>query len=337
MKAIVYFQYGPPEVLQLAELPKPVPKENEILIRVHAAEATKADCEMRAFRFVVNWIWLPMRLALGIRRPRKPVLGGYFSGVVESTGAQVTRFKPGDALFGSVGMRIGAYCDYICLPEEATLAPKPDNLSFEQAAAVPLGGLNALHFLRKANIQAGEHVLINGAGGSIGTFAVQIAKAMGAEVSAVDSPVKADMLRTLGVKEFIDYTKEDFTRRGKQYDVIFNMVASYPYGKAIGALRPGGRYLLGNPPLMSMIRSLFTPLFSDKNAYVAFAGEKEEELLTLKRMIEAGEITPVIDGVFLPEEAAEAHRRVEQEARLGGVVIQMKTPDAHPPKQTHNS
>ena len=323
MRAIVYFHYGPPEVLQLADVPRPVAKEDEILIRVHAVEATKADCEMRAFKFAVRWIWLPMRLALGIRRPRKPVLGGYFSGVVESVGARVTRFKPGDALFGSVGMRIGAYCDYICLPQSATLASKPDTLDFEQAAAVPLGALNALHFLRKANIQPGERVLINGAGGSIGTFAVQIARSMGAEVHAVDSPLKAGMLHALGVSRFFDYTKEDFTQNPQKYDVIFNMVARYPYGKAIAALKPGGRYLMGNPPLLSMLRAMLTPLFSDKNAYFAFAGETEEELLTLKRMIEAGQMTPVMDGVFPPEDAAEAHRRVENEERLGAVVIRM--------------
>lgn len=324
MRAIVYFQYGPPEVLHLAELATPEPKDNEVLIRVHAVEATKADCEMRAFRFAVRWIWLPMRLALGLLRPRKPVLGGYFAGVVARTGKDVKRFKPGDAVFGSAGIHFSCYADYVCLPDSATLAPLPDGLGFAESAAVPLGGLNALHFLRKAQIQPGEQVLINGAGGSIGTFAVQIARAMGAEVDAVDSPVKAGMLRALGVNEFIDYTREDFTQRAKQYDVVFNMVARFPYGKAIGALKPGGRYLMGNPPLISMIRSIFTSRFSDKHAFFAFAGEKEEELLTLKRMIEEGHITPVMDRVFAPEDAAEAHRRVEQEARLGAVVIRLQ-------------
>jgi len=190
MKAIVYEKYGSPDVLSVKEVEKPIPRDDEVLIKVHAAEVTKADCEMRSFDFQVKWFWLPLRVAFGLIKPKKQVLGGYLSGEVESVGKDVSKFNKGDKIFGATKLRLGAYGEYVCLPDSYTLATKPCNVSFEAAAAAPLGGLNALHFLRKANIQKGEKVLINGAGGSIGTFGVQIAKAMGAEVTAVDSTVK---------------------------------------------------------------------------------------------------------------------------------------------------
>jgi NADPH:quinone reductase-like Zn-dependent oxidoreductase len=196
-------------------------------------------------------------------------------------------------------------------------------MNFEEAAAVPLGGLNALHFLRKANIRNGEKVLINGAGGSIGTFGVQIARAMGAEVTAVDSGIKEQMLRRIGAEHFFDYTREDFTKNGKTYDVIFNMVARSSYSGCVNSLNPEGRYLMGNPRISDMIRSVLTSRFTDKTAIFAFAGETEEELLALKDMIEAGKIKSIVDKIYSPEQAAEAHRRVETEQRLGVVVISM--------------
>ena len=216
---------------------------------------------------------------------------------------------------------MGAYGEYVCLPASYTLVPKPHNVSFEEAAAVPLGGLNALHFLRKANIQKGEKVLVNGAGGSIGTFGVQIAKAMGAEVTAVDSTIKEEMLRRIGADHFFDYIKEDFTKSRKTYDVIFDMVAKSSYSKCVKALNPKGRYLMANPRMSDMLRSVMTSMFTDKKAIFVFAGEKEEELLTLKKMIEAGNIKPIVDKIYPLEQTAEAHRRVETEQRLGPVVI----------------
>ena len=321
MKAVVYTKYGPPDVLHIEEVNKPTPANNEVLIKVHAAEATKADCEMRSFKFAVKWFWLPLRIGLGITKPRRQILGGYFSGVVESVGKDVTKFKPGDQVFGCTQLRLGAYGEYLCLPDSYTIVPKPNNLSFAEAAAVPLGALNALHFMTKANIQNGDKVLVNGAGGSIGTFAVQIAKVMGAEVTAVDSTIKQDMLRSIGADHFIDYSKEDFTTSGERYDVIFSMVAGSSYSDCMKALRPKGRYLMGNPKLSDMLRSVLTSLLTDKQAIFAFAGEKEEELLALKDMIEAGKIKPVVDKVYPMEQAAEAHRRVETEQRLGIIVI----------------
>ena len=330
MKAIVYTQYGSPDVLRVKEVEKPEPGDDEILIKVRAAEVTKADCEMRSFKFQVKWFWLPLRIALGLTRPKKRILGGYLAGEVESVGKDVSSFRQGDQVFGAARLRLGAYAEYVCLPASYTLVPKPHNLSFEQAAAVPLGGLNALHFLRRANIQKGDKVLVNGAGGSIGTFGVQIAKAMGAEVTAVDSTIKGDMLRRIGADHFIDYTEEDFTNSGKTYDVIFSMVAKSSYSSCVNALNPGGRYLIANPRLSDMLRSVLTSGFTDKTVIFVFAGEKQEELLTIKAMIEASEIKPVVDKIYSFEQAAEAHRRVETEQRLGTVVISVE-PDTGTP------
>ncbi|MEH6610223.1 MAG: NAD(P)-dependent alcohol dehydrogenase [Halioglobus sp.] len=321
MKAIVYKRYGPPEVLHIDDVENPLPLDDEVLIKIFAAEATKSDCEMRSFKFAVKWFWLPLRIVLGIKKPKKEVLGGYFSGEVESLGKDVSRFSVGDQVFGSAQLRMGSYGEYLCLPASYTIEPKPKNLSFAEAAAVPLGGFNALHYMRKANIKGGEKVLINGAGASIGTFAVQIAKAMGAEVTAVDSGIKEEMLRGIGADHFVDYTRADFTKSGQSYDVIFNMVANTSYSACVAALRPGGRYLMGNPRLSDMLKSVVTPLLTDKTVTFTFARETGEELLTLKTMIEAGEIKPVVDQVYTMEGAAEAHRRVEAEQRLGIIVI----------------
>ena len=321
MRAVVYTEYGPADVLHVAEVQKPAPADDEILVRVHAAEVTKADCEMRSFNFQVKWFWLPLRIALGLVKPKRKILGGYFAGEIEAVGGNVDRYSKGEAIFGCTRLRLGAYGEYLCLPASYTLAPKPDNISFEEAAAVPLGGLNALHFIRRANIRPGEKVLVNGAGGSIGTFGVQIAKAMGAEVTAVDSAIKEDMLRRIGADHFIDYRREDFADNSQAYDVIFSMVAKTSYSRCMNALKPGGRYLVANPRLVDMARSVFTSIFSDRSAIFAFAGEKQDELLALKQMIEAGEISATLDRVYPFEQAAEAHRRVETEQRLGTVVI----------------
>lgn len=324
MKAIVYSEYGSPDVLHIEDIVKPVPENNEILIRVYAAEATKADCEIRSFHFAVIRFWLPFRFAMGLLKPKKKVLGGYFSGVVETVGKNVTKFKPGDQVFGSTQIKFGAYAEYLCLPDSFTIVPKPKNMSFVEAAAVPLGGLNALHFMTKANIQKGDKILINGAGGSIGTFALQIVKAMGAEVSVVDSSIKEEVLHSIGADHFFDYSKVDFTKSGQSYDVIFNMVARSSYSKCIKSLKPGGRYLIGNPRVSDMLRSFFTSKFTSQTASFAFAEEKEQELLELKTMIKAGTIKSIVDNVYSPEQAAEAHRRVETEQRLGVVVINME-------------
>ena len=292
-----------------------------MLVRVRAAEATKSDCEMRSFRFSVKWFWLPLRIALGVRRPRRQILGGYFSGEIESLGRDVTTFSVGDQVFGTAGLRLGAYGEYVALPARYTIVAKPANMSFAEAAAVPLGGLNALHFMRRAKIRTGEQVLINGAGGSIGAHAVQIAKSMGANVTAVDSAIKEDLLRRLGADHFVDYTKEDFSENGQTYDVIFDMVPGSSYAACINALGPNGRYLSGNPRLSVMLRSLLTTWLTTKTATFALARETREELLALKEMVEGGKVDSIVDRVFPMELAADAQRLVETEQRLGAVVI----------------
>ncbi len=321
MKAITYSNYGPPDVLQVEDVIKPVAGDDEVLIKVRAAEATKSDCEMRSFKFAVKWFWLPLRIVFGIAKPRRHILGGYFSGEIESVGKHVTHLSPSDQVFGAAELRLGAYGEYVALPARYTIVAKPRNMTFEEAAAVPLGGLNALHFLRRARIQPGERVLINGAGGSIGAHAVQIAKSMGAEVTAVDNTIKEDMLRRIGADDFVDYTKEDFAAKGQTYDVILDMVAGSSYSACIKTLNPNGRYLTANPRVLDMVRSVFTTRFTNKVARFAFARETKEELTTLKAMIEDGKIVSIVDKVYPMERVADAHRRVETEQRLGAVVI----------------
>lgn len=321
MKAITYARYGPPEVLHLADHRTPVPGDDEVLIRVRAAEATKADCEMRSFRFSVRWFWLPLRLALGVRRPRRRILGAYFAGEIARVGKDVTVFKVGDEVFGTSGLRLGAYGEFVAAPTQGTIVEKPRNMRFTDAAAVPMGGLNALHFMRLARIRPGDRVLILGAGGSIGAHAVQIAKAMGAEVTAVDIGAKAAFLRRLGADHVVDYTRENALATAGRYDVVFDMVPSRSLAAAIRALRPGGRYLHGNPRLSILIRAPFVRWFTSKTATCAFARESRDELLALKAMIEEGALTSIVDRVLPMAEAPEAHRVVESEARRGAVVL----------------
>ena len=323
MKAVCYSRYGNPDVLHLEDVSTPEPGPGEILVKVRAAEATKSDCELRSFRYAVKWFWLPLRLAIGVRRPRRRILGGYFAGEIAALGRGVTGFAIGDAVFGSAGLRLGAYAEYVALPADSAIAPKPRNMTFTEAAAVPLGGLNALHFMRLAKISSRDAVLVNGAGGSIGAHAVQIAKAMGGDVTGVDHTIKEEFVRRMGANDFLDYTSVDFTAVGRRFDVIFDMVPRSNYGACIRALRPGGRYLAGNPRLAVMVRSVLTTRLTDKTARVALARETKAELEALRIMIERGDIRPVVDRVYPMEQAAEAHRLVESERRLGAIVIEM--------------
>jgi NADPH:quinone reductase-like Zn-dependent oxidoreductase len=325
MQAVIWTRYGPPEVLQLQEVEKPTPKDNEVLIRVRATTVTAGDCEARSLKFPF-WLALPMRFYVGLGKPtRMTVLGQELSGEIEAVGKDVQRFKVGDAVFGTTGFRFGGYAEYACLPAESddgVLALKPANLSFDEAAAAPTGGLEALHFLRRAPIQPGEKLLINGAGGSIGTAGLQIARLEGAEITAVDSGEKLDMLRSLGADHVIDYTREDFSQSGEKYDVIFDVVGKGDsFARSMRALKPDGRYLMANPRLPAILHGLWISATSRKQIIGSFAGRDLADLRRLKDMIEAGQIQIIIDRRYPLAEAAEAHRYVETGRKKGNVVI----------------
>ena len=320
MKAMVWTKYGPPEVLQLKEVEKPTPKANEVLVKVHAATVTAGDCEMRSLKFPTILLRLIMRMYSGLRKPKKiTILGQELAGEIEAVGKDVTRFRKDDQVFAATGF--GAYAEYVCLPEDGVLAIKPANMTYEEAAAVPTGGLNALHFLRKGNIQSGQKVLINGASGSIGTFAVQLAKYFGAEVTGVDSTRKLDMLRSIGADQVIDYTQEDFTKSGETYDVIFDVVGKSSFSRSKSSLTQNGRYLIANPGLSQMVRWRLTSRTSSKKVIDGIASYKTEDLIFLKELIEAGKIKSVIDRRYPLEQTAEAHRYVETGHKKGNVVI----------------
>lgn len=326
MKAIIWTKYGSPDVLQLKEVEKPTPRDNEVLIRICATTVTAGDCELRSLKLPILFR-LPMRIYVGLRKPtRITILGMELSGEIVSVGKDVTRFRQGDQVFGTTGFGMGAYAEYLCLPEElkvmgGALAKKTDDMSYEEAAAVPVGGLEALHFLRKGNIQSGQKVLIIGAGGSIGTFAVQIAKSYGAEVTGVDSTEKLDMLRSIGADHVIDYAQEDFTKSGRTYDVIFDVVGKSSFSRSIRSLKQNGRYLLANPGLSQMVRGMWTSMISNKKVIFGAASHKTDDLIFLKELIESGMLKPVIDRCYSLEQISEAHRYVETGRKKGNVVI----------------
>jgi len=294
MKAMVCTRYGPPDVLQLRELEKPTPKDNEVLVRVHAATVTKGDCELRSLNLPLTW-QLFVRVGFGFRAPRKKILGQELAGEIESVGRDVKLFKKGDQVFAFTGLHLGAYAEYNCLPEKGLIAMKPVNMSFEEAAAVPVGGLHALNCLRKGNVQSVQKVLIIGAGGTVGTLAVQLAKSFGAEVTCVDSTGKLEMLGSIGADHVIDYTKVDFTKSGERYDVIFDVVGKSSFSGCIRSLKEKGFYLLGNPGLSQQVRGLWTSMMTSKKVVGGTVSYKTEDLIFLRELIEAGKIRSVID------------------------------------------
>ncbi len=320
MKAIVWTKYGSADGLQLKEVAKPTPKNNEVLIRTHAATVTAGDCETRSLKFPI-YLRIPLRLWFGILNPKEQILGQELAGDIEAVGKDVTRFKVGDPIFGSPGLSFGAYAEYTCIAETMAIITKPSNMTYEEAAGMPIGGLEAVYFLRQGNIQAGQKVLINGAGGSIGTIGVQLAKSYGAEVTAVDSTGKLDMLRSIGADHVIDYTRENFTQNGETYDVIFDVVGKGSFSGSVQSLKPNGRYLLGNAGLSKIIRGRWVGISSSKKVITGTANHNIKDLGFLKELIEAGTIKAVIDRRYPLEQTAEAHRYVESGQKKGNVVI----------------
>lgn len=315
MKAMVYTKYGPPDVLRMEEVERPIPGDDEVLVEVHATTATSAEGMMR--RGEPLW----GRVILGLGRPRRKILGLEFAGEISLMGRNVERFKKGDQVYGFTGFGLGAYAEYLCMPQKGSLGMKPANTTYEEAAAVVDGATTALFFLKdKANIQAGQKVLINGASGSIGTSAVQLARYFGAEVTGVCSTTNVELVKSLGADTVIDYTREDFTRNGRTYDVIFDTVGKSSFQRCKGSLEKNGCYL-PTVGLMNYALALWTSIFGGKRVKSGMSISKAEALVFIKDLVEAGEIQTVIDRHYPLEQIAEAHKYVEKGHKKGNAVI----------------
>lgn len=320
IKAIVATKYGSPEVLELKEVEKPTPKDNEILVKVHVTTVNVGDCRMRSFT-VPPMFWLPGRIALGFRKPRNPIFGMELAGEVEAVGKDVTRFKVGDPIFASTfKVNFGAHAEYKCLPEDGVVVTKPNHLTYEEAATLPIGANTALYFLKKGNIQPGKKVLINGASGSVGTFAVQLAKYFGAEVTGVCSTANLEMVKSLGADKVLDYTQVDFTKNGQTYDIIFDTVGKTTLSQCKNSLKNNG-YYLHTGMTGSEFKGLWYSMTTDKKVIGGTAVTRKEDLVFLKELTETGRLKPVIDRCYPLEQMIEAHRYVDQGRKKGNVVI----------------
>jgi NADPH:quinone reductase-like Zn-dependent oxidoreductase len=317
MKAIVCTKYGPPDVLQLKDVEKPTPKDNEVLIRIRASTVTSGDVRIRSSTYA-RWFWLPARIMYGLRKPRRTIPGNELAGEIESVGKDVTRFEKGDQVFGIIWETSfgGANAEYKCLPEDG-VAIKPANMTYEEAAAVPIGGLTALVLLKKGKVQSGQRILIIGASGSVGTFAVQLANYFGAEVTGVCSTTNLELVKSLGAHKVIDYTKEDFTKSGQTYDVIFDTVIQTSFSRCRSSLKKGGTYITVDWPLLT---ALWTSIVGSRKVVFGIA-KRIEDLTFLRELIEAGKLKSVIDRRYPLEQTAEGHRYVDKGHKRGNVVI----------------
>ncbi len=331
MKAIVYTEYGPPEVLQIKEVEKPTPQDNEVLIRVHATPVNYGDLTARNFKNIpAREFHMPLplmlitRLYFGFNKPKINILGSEFAGEIESVGKEVKLFKAGDPVMGYLGQRMGAYAEYICVPEDGTIAKKPTNITYAEAAAIPYGAIMATSLLRKGNIQRGHKVLINGASGGIGSAAVQLARYYGADVTGVCGSPRVEYVKSLGTEQVIDYTKEDFTRNGETYDLIFDILGMSSFSQCKNSLKPNGIYFPASFKMKTLLQMQWTSITGGKKVICTLASEKPEDLVFVAELIEAGKYKSIIDRCYPMEQAAEAHRYVEEGHKRGSVVITME-------------
>jgi NADPH:quinone reductase-like Zn-dependent oxidoreductase len=326
MKAVVYSEYGSPDVLRISEVEKPVPLDNEVLIRTYATTVSTGDWRARSLQMPAGFGPFG-RLIFGLRRPRQPILGTELAGVVESVGKDVRRFNVGDQVIAFPGTKMGAYAEFRCMPEHGAVALKPTNLSWPEAAALSFGGTAALHFLRKANLQSGERVLINGASGSVGSAAVQLARHFGADVTGVTSTGNLELVKSIGASHVIDYTVEDFTHQGAIYDVIVDTAGNAPYSRSKNSLREGGRLLQVLGSFSDLLLAPLRNLTGNIRVVAGPAPERPEDVQFLAELAEAGEYRPVIDRTYPLEQIAEAHRYVDTGRKRGNVVINVNHSD----------
>ena len=322
MRAYVATNYGPPDVLQLKEVGKPVPDDNGVLIKVRATTVTSGDCRVRSLN-VPTGFGLLSRMMFGISRPRQPILGTELAGEVESVGTSVTRFRVGDHVFAS-SEAMGCHAEYKSIAEDEAIARKPTNLSFEEAAALSFGGTTALHFFRRGNIQSGDHVLINGASGGVGTAAVQLAKHFGAKVTGVCSTANLELVKSIGADQVLDYTKEDVTAHGETYDMVVDTVGTLPFSRSKNLLKEGGRLLLVMGTLPDMLQIPWVSMTSNKKVIAGPASGRSEDLRFLAELAEAGQFKPVIDRRYSFEQMAEAHTYVDKGHKKGNVVVTLE-------------
>jgi NADPH:quinone reductase-like Zn-dependent oxidoreductase len=325
MKAIVHTKYGPPDELQLKEVEKPVPRDNEVLIKIHATTVTTTDCNARNFTFVPKSFMFFARIMFGFKKPKINILGIDLAGEIEAVGKNVRLFKVGDQVFGSPGTKFGGHAEYCCVPEDGALAIKPADMPWEEAAAISLAGNTALFFIRDlAKIQTGQKILIHGASGAIGTYAVQLSRFYGAEVTGVCSATNEEMVRSLGADRVIDYNKEDFSKGDERYDFVFNVVGKTTFSQCKGILKPKGIYLENMLELKDILKMIWTSIIGGKKIKGGMSTERAENLNFFTELIESGKLKPVIDRIYPLEKTSEAFQYVEQGHKKGNVVIRVK-------------